>query len=167
MLPLSPSIEVPDMPADNGDELTRIIATHREHVAAARAAAEQRARNDEHARHDCEAPLRGVALPLFRDWSKRLLVEGYPTSIEDRLGCRPPSLVFRLAPRGGPESALTLACEAGPAVRFRMNVDGKDVGADAPTALDELQTSVVLEGLRRFVAAALEATIPKRSDCGP
>ena len=162
-----PSIEVPDMPADTGDELTRIIATHREHVASARAAAEQRARNDEHARHDCEAPLRGVALPLFRDWSKRLLVEGYPTSIEDRLGCRPPSLVFRLAPRGGPESALTLACEAGPAVRFRMNVDGKDVGADAPTPLAELQTSVVLEGLGRFVAAALEATIPKRSDCGP
>ena len=75
--------------------------------------------------------------------------------------------MFRLAPRGGPESSLTLACEAGPAVRFRMNVDGKDVGADAQTPLAELETSVVLEGLGRFVAAALEATIPKRSDCGP
>ena len=155
------------MSADNGDELTRILAKHREDVAAARVAAEQRARNDENARHDCEAPLRGVALPLLRDWSKRLSAEGYPTSVEDRLGCRPAGLVFRLAPHKGPESSLTLACEAGPAVRFRMNVDGKDVGADLQTPLAELQTRVVLEGLGRFVTVALEATIPRRSDCGP
>ncbi len=150
-----------------GDELTRIVTTHREHVAAAKAAAEQRARNDENARHDCQSPLRGVALPLLHDWSKRLSAEGYPTSVEDRLGCRPPSLVFRLAPRGGPESSLTLACEAGPAVRFRMNVDGKDAGSDLQTPLAELQPRIILEGLGRFVTAALEATIPRRSDCGP
>ena len=155
------------MSADNGDELTRIIARHREDVAAARAAAEQRTRNDENSRHDCEAPLRGIALPLLREWSKRLSAEGYPTSVEDRLGCRPASLVFRLAPHRGPESSLTLACEAGPAVRFRMNVDGKDVGADLQTPLAELQTRVVLEGLGRFVTVALKATIPRRSDCGP
>ena len=155
------------MSADNGDELTRILAKHREDVAAAKVAAEQRARNDANARHDCEAPLREVAMPLLRDWSKRLGVEGYPTSVEDLLGCRPPSLVFRLAPRGGPESSLTLAGVAGPAVRFRMNVDGKDVGADVQTPLAELQPRVVLEGLGRFVTAALAAAIPKRSDCGP
>jgi len=155
------------MPADNGDELSRILAIHREHVAAARVAAEQRARTDENARHDCEAPLRGVALPLLREWSKRLSAEGYPTSVEDRLGCRPPSLVFRLAPHKGPESSLTLACEAGPAVRFRMTVDGKDVGTDLQTPLAELQTGIVLEGLGRFVTAALAAAIPRRSDCGP
>ena len=153
------------MSADAGDELTRIIAKHREDVAAARVAAQQRARNGENVRHDCEAPLRGVALPLLRDWSRRLSVEGYPTSVEDRLGCRPPSLVFRLAPRGTPESSLTLACEPGPAVRFRINVEGKDVGADLQTPLTQLQTPVVLEGLGRFVTAVLEATIPKRSDC--
>ncbi len=155
------------MSADNSEELTRILDTHREHVAAARMAAEQRARHDEHTRHDCEAPLRGVALPVLRDWSKRLSGEGYPTSVEDRLGCRPPGLVFRLAPRGGPESSLTLACEAGPAVRFRMQVDGKEVGADLQTPLAELQAPVVLEELGRFVTAALEATIRRRSDCGP
>jgi hypothetical protein len=153
------------MSADNGDELTRIIAKHREDVAAARVAAEQRARTAENVRHDCEAPLRGVALPVLRDWSKRLSVEGYPTSVEDRLGCRPPSLVFRLAPRGTTESSLTLACEPGPAVRFRINVEGKDVGADLQTPLAELRTPVVLEGLGRFVTAVLDATIPKRSDC--
>jgi len=155
------------MSADNSDELTRILARHRENVAAARVAAEQRARSDEHVRHECEAPLREVALPLLREWSRRLSVEGYPTSVEDRLGCRPPSLVFRLAPHRGTESFLTIACEAGPAVRFTMNVDGKDVGADSRTPLAELQTRVVLEGLGRFVTAALEATIPRRSDCGP
>jgi hypothetical protein len=158
---------VNDMSADNGDELTSIIAKHREEVAAARAAAEQRARNDENARHGCDAPLRGVALPLLREWSKRLSAEGYPTSVEDRLGCRPASLVFRLAPHKGPESSLTLACEAGPAVRFRMNVDGKDVGAESQTPLAELQTGIVLEGLGRFVTVALKAAIPRRSDCGP
>jgi hypothetical protein len=155
------------MSGGNGDELSRIIAQHREGVAKAKAAAEQRARNDENARHGCDAPLRGVALPLLREWSKRLSAEGYPTSVEDRLGCRPASLVFRLAPHKGPESSLTLACEAGPAVRFRMNVDGKNVGADLQTPLAELQTHVVLEGLGVFVTAALEAAIPRRSDCGP
>jgi hypothetical protein len=155
------------MSADHGDELTRIIAKHRENVAAARAAAERRARNDEHVRHDCEAPLRDVALPLLREWSKRLAVEGYPTSVEDRLGCRPPCLVFRLAPGGGPESSLTLACEPGPAVRFRINIDGKDVGTDSQTPLAELQAHVISEGLGRFVTAGLEAAIPKRSDCRP
>jgi hypothetical protein len=156
------------MLTDNADQLTRIIAKHREDVAAAKTAAEQRARNDLNARHDCEAPLRGVALPLLREWSKRLSVEGYPTSVEDRLGCRPASLVFRLAPHGGMESSsLTLACEAGPAVRFKMNVQGKDLGADSQTPLAELQSQVVLEGLGRFVTVALAAAIPKRSDCGP
>ena len=106
-------------------------------------------------------------MPLLREWSKRLSAEGYPTSVEDRLGCRPASLVFRLAPHKGPESSLTLACEAGPAVRFKMNVDGKTVGADFQTPLAELRTGVVLEGLGRFVTAALEAAIPRRSDCGP
>ncbi len=112
-------------------------------------------------------PLREVALPLLREWSKRLSVEGYPTRVEDRLGCRPPTLVFRLAPRGAPESFLTLASETGPSVRFSMNVDGREVGADLKTPLAGLQTRVVLEGLGRFVTAALEATIPRRSDCGP
>jgi hypothetical protein len=160
-------LEVHDMSADNGDQLTRIIEKHREDVAAARVAAEQRARNDENVRHECESPLRGVALPLLRDWSKRLSAEGYPTSVEDRLGCRPPGLVFRLAPRGGPPSSLTLGCEPGPAVRFRINVEGKDVGGDVRTPLAELETSIVLEELGRFVAAALDAVISKRSDCGP
>jgi hypothetical protein len=164
---LDTSLEVHDMSADNGDVLTRIIAKHREDVAAARAAAEQRARKDETVRHECEAPLRGVALPVLRDWSKRLGVEGYPASVEDRLGCRPPGLVFRLAPRGGPESSLTLACEPGPAVRFRIKVEGKDLGADVQTPLAELETGIVLEELGRFVTAALDAVIPKRSDCGP
>ena len=155
------------MLTDIGDELARIIAKHREDVAVAKAAAEQRARNDENARHGCDAPLRGIAMPVLREWSKRLSAEGYPTSVEDRLGCRPASLVFRLAPHKGPESSLTLACEAGPAVRFRMDVDGKNVGADLQTPLAELQPSVVLEGLGVFVTAALEAAIPRRSDCGP
>ena len=154
------------MSAYDGDELTRILAKHHEDVAAARAAAELRARNDANARHDCEAPLRGVALPIFRDWSKRISVEGYPTSVEDRLGCRPASLVFRLAPSGGPESSLTLVCETGPSVRFRVTVGGKDIGGDWHTPLADLESHMVLEGLSRFVTIALEATIPKRSDCG-
>jgi hypothetical protein len=160
-------LEVHEMSADGVDQLNRILAKHKEAVAAARAAAEQRARNDANARHDCESPLRSVALPLLRDWSERLAVDGYPTSVEDRLGCRPSSLVFRLAPHGGPESSLTLGCVAGPAIRFRMNVDGKDVEADSQTPLAELQPRDVLEGLGRFVTAALAASIPKRSDCGP
>lgn len=155
------------MSAVNGDELTRILATHREHVAAARAAAEQRARKDETAWHDCEAPLRGVALPLLHTWAKRLSAEGYPTSVEDRVGCRPSCLVFRLAPHKGPESTLTLAVDSGPAVRFRMNVDGQDLGDELKTPLAGLQPNVVLQGLARFVTAALEAAIPRRSDCGP
>ena len=160
-------LEVHEMSADGGDQLNRIIAKHKDAVAAAKAAAEQRARNDANARHDCEAPLRRVVLPLLRDWSERLAVEGYPTSVEDRLGCRPSSLVFRLAPHGGPESSLTFGCVAGPAVRFRLNVDGKDLEGDLQTPLAELQPRDVLEGLGRFVAAALAASIPKRSDCGP
>jgi len=159
--------EVPDMSAHDGDELTRILATHREHVAAAQVAAQQRARNDENARHDCEAPLRRVAFPPLREWSLRLATEGYPATIEDRLGCHPPSLVFRLAPHGAPASSLTLACEVGPAVRFRMNVDGREIVDDLQTPLQDLQTSVVLEQLGRFVTAALAATIPSRSDCWP
>jgi hypothetical protein len=155
------------MSALNGDELTRILPNHREDVAAARVAAEQRARLDENVRHDCVAPLRGVALPVLRDWSIRISAEGYPTSVEDRLGCRPPSLVFRLAPHGAPESSLTLACEPGPAVRFRIKVQGKEISADLRTPLAELQTQVVLEGLGRFVTAALEAAISNRSDCRP
>ena len=63
------------MSADNGDELARIIAKHREDVAVAKAAAEQRARNDENARHGCDAPLRGIAMPVLREWSKRLSAE--------------------------------------------------------------------------------------------
>jgi hypothetical protein len=159
--------EVQDMSTDNGDQLTRIITTHREHVAAARMAAQQRARNDENVRHDCEAPLRRVAIPPLREWSARLGTEGYPASVEDRLGCRPPSVVFRLQPHGSPASSLTLACEPGPAVRFRMNVEGKDVDDDHETSLAELETEVVVEQLGRFVTAALAATIPRRSDCGP
>ena len=150
-----------------GDELARIIAKHREDVAVAKAAAEQRARNDENARHGCDAPLRGIAMPVLREWSKRLSAEGYPTSVEDRLGCRPASLVFRLAPHKGPESTLTLACEAGPAVRFRMNVDGKDLGSDLRTPLAELQPGIIIEGHGLFVTVALAAAIPPRSDCGP
>lgn len=159
--------EVHDMSADNGDELTRILITHKEHVAAARLSAQQRALNVESVRHECEAPLRRVAFPLLREWSVRLGVEGYPTSVEDRLGCRPPGLVFRLAPHGTPASSLTLACEAGPAVRFKMNVDGKDLDDDLQTPLVELETGVIVEQLGRFVTAALAATIPRRSDCGP
>ena len=155
------------MPADNADELTRILATHREHVAEAQVAARQRARNAENARHDCEAPLRRVAYPLLREWSVRLGTEGYPASVEDRLGCRPPSLIFRLAPHGAPESTLTLVCDETPAVRFRMNVDGRDLDDDLPTPLAELETHVVVEQLGLFLTAALAATIPRRSDCWP
>lgn len=154
------------MPVDTADELTRILAQHHEAVEAARRAAAQRAHDDEHTRHDCETPLRDIALPVLREWSKRLAVEGYPANIDDLLGCRPPALVFRLAPRGGPESSLTLACESGPAVRFRMSVDGH-VDAGVRTPLAELRPPVVVDGLARFVEAALAATIPKRSDCGP
>jgi hypothetical protein len=155
------------MTADEGDELARIIARHRLDVAAARAAADRLARDAEHARHDCEGPLRTVALPLFRTWAKRLAVEGYPAHVEDRLGCRPSTLVFELVPKGGPASALSLVCEAGPVVRFSMSIDGQEIGQDTQTPLAELQPGIVLDGLGRFVAEALAATIPRRSDCGP
>lgn len=155
------------MSADHGDELARILATHRQHVAAAKAAAEQRARKDEIAWHDCEAPLRGVALPLLHTWAKRLSAEGYPTSVEDRVGCRPSCLVFRLAPHKGRESTLTLAVESGPTVRFRMNVDGEELEDELKTPLADLRPPIVLQGLGQFVTAALEAAIPRRSDCGP
>ena len=149
------------------DLLTQILTRHREDVAAARLAAQQRVHDDEDARHDCEAPLRDVALPVLREWSKRLAVEGYPTSVEDLLGCRPPSLVFRLTARGSRESSLTLACESGPTVHFKINIEGKDAGNDIRTPLAELRTDGVVQGLGRFVSVALAATIPKRSDCGP
>jgi hypothetical protein len=155
------------MSADDGDSLTQIIARHRTDVAAARAAADQKARSAEHARHDCEGPLRGVALPVLREWAKRLSVEGYPTLVEDRLGCRPASLIFRLAPHGTPPSSLALVCHAGPAVRFKTNIDGTDQADEPETPLAELQGPVVLDQLGRFVAEALAATIPRRSDCGP
>jgi hypothetical protein len=149
------------------DQLARIIAKHRLDVAAARTAAEQEARSAEHARHDCEGPLRSVALPLLHEWAKRLAVEGYPAHVEDRLGCRPSSLVFRLAPRGGPDSALSLICEAGPVVRFSMSVDGQEVGDGPATPLGQLDSRIVADGLGRFVEEALAATISRRSDCGP
>jgi hypothetical protein len=155
------------MSADASDELTRILATHREHVAAAKVAAQQRAREEEEVRHACEAPLRRVAVPPLREWSVRLATEGYPATVEDFLGCHPPSLVFRLAPHGAPASSLTLVCETGPAVRFRMNVDGRNIVDNLQTPLDQLETSVVLEHLGRFVTTALAATIPTRSDCWP
>ena len=129
--------------------------------------ARQRARNAENVRHDCEAPLRRIAFPLLREWSLRLGTEGYPASVEDRLGCLPPSLVFRLAPHGTPPSSLTLVCEAGPSVRFKMNVDGRDVDDDRQTPVAEFESHVVVEQLGRFLTAALAATIPRRSDCCP
>jgi len=147
------------------DDLARIIAQHRADVAAARMAADQRSRHHEDARHECEAPLREVAMPLFGEWSKRLSVEGYPTSVEDLLGCHPPSLVFRLTPKGATASSLSLVCHDGPAVRFTMNIDGKDVGDDLESPLAEVDSQIVLDALGRFVTAALAATIPKRSDC--
>ena len=56
------------MTVSTQDELTRIIQKHRQDVAAAKLAAEQRAREDEHTRHDCEEPVRAVAIPLLREW---------------------------------------------------------------------------------------------------
>jgi hypothetical protein len=155
------------MPVTTEDELARIIAKHRQDVASAKLAAEQRARDDEHSRHACEAPIRNIALPVFREWSERLAVEGYPTRVEDRLACRPPTLVFHFAPRGSPESALMLVCESGPAVAFRIAIEGKDAGPDVHTPLDQLQPGAIVDGLSRLLTAALAATIPRRSDCGP
>jgi hypothetical protein len=155
------------MTVTTADELTRIIQQHREDVAAAKLAAEQRARDDEHTRHACEIPIRSIALPVFREWSERLAVEGYPSRVEDRLGCRPPTLVFHFAPRGSPESTLMLVCESGPAVAFRALIEGKDAGPDVHTPLDGLEAGAIVEGLSRFLTAALAAMIPRRSDCGP
>jgi hypothetical protein len=148
------------------DDLNRILDRHRERAAIARAAAEERARGYNDARHECGVRLRGVALPLLRDWSKRLSVEGYPTSVDDRIGCHPPSLILRLAPHGGPESSLALACEIGRIVHFKMTIGGKDAGSALETPLAGLEDRHVLEGLGRFVAEALEATLP-HDDCGP
>jgi hypothetical protein len=155
------------MSVTTADELARIIEKHRQDVAAAKLAAQQQARDDEHTRHACEAPIRAVALPVFREWSERLAVEGYPTRVEDRLGCRPPTLVFHFAPRGTPESSLTLVCEPGPSVGFRIAIEGKEAGPDVHTPLAELEAGTIVQGLSRFLAAALAATIPRRSDCGP
>ena len=126
------------MPDQTVDDLDRILERHREMAAAARAEAAQLARGYADARHDCADRLRGVALPLMRDWSKRLSVEGYPTHIEDRIGCHPPSLIFRLAPHGGPESSLALQCEIGRIIHFRMTVGGKALADDVETPLASL-----------------------------
>ena len=154
------------MPDETIDDLDRILERHREMATAARVEAEQRARGYADARHDCAGRLRGVALPLMRDWSKRLSVEGYPTSVEDRIGCHPPSLVFRLAPHGGPESSMALACEIGSMIRFRMTVGGKELVDDFETPLAELEGQDVLDGMSRFVTGALEATLGL-PNCGP
>jgi hypothetical protein len=149
------------------DELGLILARHHEAVEAAKRGAVERARLDEDVRHQCADPLRKLAVPLFRDWSARLGVEGYPANIEDRLGCRPPSLVFRLAPHGGPESALALVCKRGPEVWVRITVGGTDLDSDVIKPLDELSVEDLRTGLSRLVTAGLQATIAKRSDCGP
>jgi hypothetical protein len=154
------------MPDETLDDLDRILARHHEMALVARAEAEQLARSYADTRHDCATRLRGVALPLMRDWSKRLSVEGYPTSVEDRIGCHPPSLVFRLAPHGGPESSLALACEVGRMIRFRMTVGGRELGPYVETPLSELDAQDVLQGMSRFVTEALEATLAQ-PNCGP
>jgi hypothetical protein len=148
------------------DDLDRILERHKDKLAAARAAALLKARTDADALHDCGPRLRAIAMPLLHDWSKRISVEGYPVTVDDRLGCRPPRLIFRLAPRGSPESSLTLACETDHSVRCLLTVAGKDAGTDFEASLDTLDTHVLAEGLGRFVAQALEATLPQ-SDCGP
>jgi len=155
------------MTLTTADELSRIIQKHREDVAAAKLAAEQRARDDEHTRHACEIPIRSIALPVFREWSERLAVEGYPSRVEDRLGCRPPTLVFHFAPRGSPESTLMLVCESGPAVAFRSLIEGKEAEPEAHTPLHSLDSGTIVDGLSRFLTSALAAMIPRRSDCGP
>jgi hypothetical protein len=147
------------MPYETTDELGRILERHKEKAAAARAAAELQARDEDTVRHDCGPRLRDVALPVRREWSKRLAVEGFPTSVDDRLGCRPPCLVFRLTPSRGPESALKLACMTGLTVRFSHSVGGKDVGTDFETPLGDLDARVIVQGLSRFVTKALDATI--------
>jgi len=153
------------MSDETTDDLGRILERHKARAAAARAAADERARGYADARHDCGDRLRAVALPLLRAWSKRLSVEGYPTSVEDRIGCQPPSLVFRLAPHGGPESSLALACQIGRTIQFRITLAGKDIGSDLEAPLATLEPKTVVEGLARFVTKALEATIAE--DCRP
>ncbi len=149
------------------DELTLILARHHEAVEAAKQAAAERARLDDEIRHECATPLRKLALPLFGEWSARLGVEGFPAKIDDRLGCRPPSLVFRLAPHGGPESAMTLMCRPGREVELGINVGGQNIEPGWQKPLTELSIEDLRAGLARFVAAALKATISRRSDCGP
>jgi len=147
------------MSNETRDDLARILERHREKLAAVRAAAEEKAHGYADARTYCGDQLRAVAMPLLREWSKRLSVEGYPTSVEDRLGCHPPSLVLRLAPHGAPESSLALACQAGRIIHFRSTVAGKDMGSEIETPLASLEPHLVVEGLRRFVTNALEATL--------
>ena len=149
------------MSDETTDDLNRILERHRERAASARAAAEQKARGYADCRQDCGNRLRGVALPILREWAKRLSVEGYPAFIDDRIGCHPPSLIFRLAPHGGPESSLGLACEIGRIVRFKVTVAGKEIGPDFETPLADLEPQAVLDGLSRFATEALEATIPQ------
>ena len=148
------------------DDLERILEQHKEKATAARAAALLKARTDADALHDCGPRLRAIAMTLLHDWSKRISVEGYPTTVDDRLGCRPPRLIFRLAPRGGPESTMTLACEPDHSVRSLLTIAGQDAGTDFETTLDDLDADRLVEGLGRFVAQALDATIPQ-PDCGP
>jgi hypothetical protein len=149
------------------DQLSLILSKHHEAVESAKRAAAERARQDEDIRHECADPLRKLAVPLFRDWSARLGVEGYPANIEDRLGCRPPSLSFRLAPHGGPDSTMMLLCRPGREVALRINVAGNDVETVWQKPLAELSLDDLRAGLGRLVAAGLQATIARRSDCGP
>jgi hypothetical protein len=149
------------------DDLGLILAKHHEAVESAKRAAAERARQDEDIRHECAAPLRKLALPLFGEWSSRLAVEGYPANIEDRLGCRPPNLVFRLAPHGGPDSTLMLLCRPGREVSLRITIAGKDNETVWQKPLDDLSAEDLRSGLARLVAAGLQATISRRSDCGP
>ena len=144
------------------DSLSLILEQHRVKAAAAHAEAEQRARDDVQAQHECGPRVREFATPILREWSKRLSVEGYPTTIDDRLGCRPPVLILRLAPRGGPESSLCLGCLCGGTVRFRITIAGKEIGGDVETPLTELRTAALVVALGRFVPEALEATLAHR-----
>jgi hypothetical protein len=153
--------------AITADELALILAKHHEDVESAKRAAAERARQDEDIRHECAAPLRKLALPLFGEWSARLGVEGYPANIEDRLSCRPPNLEFRLAPHGGPDSTMMLLCRPGREVSLRINVAGRDVETIWQKRLDDLSVDDLRAGLARLVAAGLQATISRRSDCGP
>lgn len=149
------------------DELALILSKHHEAVESAKRAAAERARQDEDIRHECAAPLRKLALPLLGEWSARLGVEGYPANIEDKLGCRPPNLVFRLAPHGGPDSTMMLLCRPGREVALRINVAGKDLETVWQKPLGDLSADDLRAGLAQLVAAGLQATISRRSDCGP